>query len=200
MKMANIKKVSKILASLAAVSLSIYLSGCASDGRNAKYTPWNMDTTTPVLEPEVAGVQTIMSKRANYQSFLYLFGVYEIDDKYAGFDILYFLNFTKDYKVNNVVYENEGSIFDFNFIPSRSKRLKKMVLGDMAMKSRSNVIMSPMYKLESEDCLLFQKADCKATSYGGKLQGFKIKGQGYKDAIMPNSKNVDAPFLVKESK
>ena len=42
--------------------------------------------------------------------------------------------------------------------------------------------------------------DCKATSYGGKLQGFKIKGQGYKDAIMPNRKNVDAPFLVKESK
>ena len=34
----------------------------------------------------------------------------------------------------------------------------------------------------------------------GKLRGFKIKGQGYKDAIIPNDKNVDAPFLVKESK
>lgn len=197
MKTISIKKMYKALCLLATVFLTAYLSGCASDGRNQKYVPWNMETSTPIVEPEISSVQTKMSKKSNYWSFLYLFGVYEVDEKYAGFDILYFLDFTKNYNINNVAYENEGSILDFDFIPSRSNRLKKLTLGEMAMKSRSDIIMSPMYKLESNDWFFFQSSDCKASCYGGRLHGFKVKGQGYKDALMPSDKPVNTPILVK---
>ncbi len=104
-----------------------------------------------------------------------MFGVYEVDEKYAGFDILYFLDFTKNYNINNVAYENEGSILDFDFIPSRSNRLKKLTLGEMAMKSRSDIIMSPMYKLESNDWFFFQAPTARHRATAEDFMALRLK-------------------------
>ena len=197
MKLFNVKKMIKCVSLLAVAFLSAYISGCASDSRNEKYVPWNMETSTPIAEPDISDVKTQITKDSNYWSFLYLFGVYEIDNKYAGFDILYFIDFTKQYDINNVAYENDGSFWDF--IPSRSKRLKKMTLGEISMESNSDVILSPMYKVESNDYLFYQTSDCKTSCYSGELRGFKVRGQGYKDAYIPSGKDPETPFLVKPS-
>ena len=193
-----INKNIRLLALLGAILGLSVLSGCVSNQANKKYESWNVDTSVSLLEPRVS-MDNYMRSKSNYWSVLYLFGVYEVDKKFAGFDILYFIDFTRDYKMNYTTYENEKMSWFDGLIPSRSERLKRITLGEMCMNTESTIVMSPMYKMGSNDWLFWQKSDCKTTFYGGKIKGFKTRGQVYKDAFIPNSAEIDKPFLMKSS-
>lgn len=192
------KKSLKIMALACALFGSMFFGGCATDGANKKYDSWNVDTSTPLLEPKVS-MDCYKKSKSNYWSFPYLFAVYEVDKKYAGFDILYYLDFTKRYRINYTAFENERTSWFGSLFPSRSERLKKMTLGDMCMKSDSSVVMSPLYKVESDNWILWQNVDCKTSFYGGKIRGFKVRGQIYKDAFIPETQEIKTPFIVSGS-
>ena len=169
------------------------ISGCTGnligdlDVGNIKYKPWNVATSKPVADPNISIQKTPINGKGSYWSFLYLFGVYEVDNEYAGFDILYFLDFTHRYKAENVAYENSSF-----FLPlSRSERLKRMTLNKMCVKSDYDVVLSPMYRLEHSDFpILWQESKLKTKAYASKLNGFTINGKIVNDTYIPASASV----------
>ncbi len=181
-----------IVKCLIGIMLLLSLVACSTDTVNKKYAPWDVVSLVE-LEPELSNVNNVMKSNSSYWSFCYLFGVYEINNKFAGFDILYFLNFPKKrYTVNKVDFENEfssanstsllNSYFSFckSYLPflsdfsfSRTERLKKMTLDKMCANSRFDVIMSPTYKTEGFDMFIWQDTKCNMKCFGGTLHGFK---------------------------
>ena len=161
-----------------------------------------METSTPIADPNISGIHQQVTSSASYWSVLYLFGVYEIDKEYAGFDILYFLNFAKSYKSENVAYENvDTSEFGFlsRLIPSRADRLCRMALHKMCVKTNYDVMLTPTYRFESYDIpVLWQEGDVNVRAFASKISGFTVRGRKLHNAYFPNEDNGPKnSFLVK---